>query len=307
MKFTLRSSPRSVTELQPSDNVLGAAGFVLGAIVVFSSQDTLSKILVVDYSPIEIAWFRYMINTLILIPFLLRSRGRMLVTRMPWQQTARAAAVLGSAVVFMAGLNELPIADATAINFVSPLVVTALSIPLLGEKVGLRRWIAVLVGFAGVLIIIRPGSGTFGWAALLPLFSATLWAIGLILTRRMSSTEPALTTLSYSTFLAAIALTLVLPFVWRTPDAGALILLLVIGVISVTAQYLMIVGYSRAAASVLAPLTYTQMIWSTTLGYLVFGAVPGLFTWIGGAVIVASGLYVLHRQRVRSRERVESV
>ncbi len=226
---------------------------------------------------------------------------------MPWQQTARAAAVLGSAVVFMAGLDALPIADATAINFVSPLVVTALSIPLLSEKVGLRRWIAVLVGFAGVLVIIRPGSGTFGWAALLPLFSATLWAVGLILTRRMSPTEPALTTLSYSTFLAAIALTLVLPFVWQTPDAGALVLLLVIGVISVTAQYLMIVGYSHAAASVLAPLTYTQMIWSTTLGYLVFGAVPGLFTWIGGAIIVASGLYVLHRQRVRSRERVESV
>lgn len=306
MKFARRTSARSVRDAQPSDNVLGAAGFVLGAIVVFSSQDTMSKILVVDYSPIEIAWFRYLVNTLILIPFLLRSRGRILVTRMPWQQTARAGAVLGSAVVFMAALDSLPIADATAINFISPLVVTALSIPMLGERVGLRRWIAVLVGFAGVLVIIRPGSGTFGWAALLPLFSATLWAIGLILTRRMSPTEPALTTLSYSTFLAAIALTLVLPFVWRTPDGEALVLLLVIGVISVTGQYLMIVGYSRAAASVLAPLTYTQMIWSTTLGYLVFNAVPGLFTWIGGAIIVASGLYVLHRQQVRARERADA-
>lgn len=288
-----------------SDNLLGAAGFVLGGIAVFSSQDTLSKMLVVDYSSIEIAWFRYMVNTLILIPFLLRSRGRLLATGMPWLQTARAAAVLGSSVVFMVALGLLPIADATAINFVSPLLVTALSIPLLGEKVGPRRWIAVVVGFAGVLVIVRPGSGAFGWAALLPLLSASFWAMGLVLTRRMSATESGMTTLAYSTFLAAIALTAALPFVWRTPNAHALLWLLVIGVISVVGQYLMIVGYSRAAASALAPLTYTQMIWSTTLGYLVFGAVPGLFTWAGGAIIVASGLYVLHRRQVRARELVE--
>jgi len=275
-----------------------AIGYVLAAMVVFSSQDTLSKILVVDYSPFQIAWCRYAINFLVLIPFLIRSRGHALTTRMPWVQLARGFAVAGSAVVFMAGLGRLPIADATAINFISPLVVTALSIPMLGEKVGPRRWAAVAIGFVGVLIIVRPGSSAFNISALLPLISAILWAIGMVLTRHIKGRESALTTLTYSTIAAVVVLTAILPFIWSPVSARAAVLLLAMGAISVLGQYLMILGYSLRAASVLAPLSYTQMVWSTIAGVVVFGAVPGLSTWFGGAIVVASGLYVLRSERI---------
>ena len=272
--------------------------YVLMAMFVFSSQDTMSKLLVVDYSPFEIAWFRYGINLVLVSPFLLRTRGRALASKMPWLQLARGAAVAGSAVVFMAGLGRLPLADATAINFVSPLVVTALSIPLLGEKVGPRRWTAVLIGFAGVLIIARPDSATFDIGAVFPMISATLWSIGLILTRRIKGGESALTTLTYSTLVGFIALTILLPFVWQPPTLRAAALLLAIGVVSVVGQYLVILAYRSRPASVLAPLSYTQMIWSTLFGAIIFGAIPGLSTWIGGAIVVISGLYVLRRERV---------
>jgi drug/metabolite transporter (DMT)-like permease len=273
-------------------------GYVLMAMIVFSSQDTLSKILVADYSPFQIAWCRYAINLTVLVPFVLRSRGNALKTRMPWIQLARGLAVAGSAVVFMAGLGKMPIADATAIQFVSPLLITAFSIPLLGEKVGARRWTAVIIGFAGILVIVRPGSEAFQLGALLPLFSAALWALGMVLTRRIKNAETPLTTLTISTLVAVAILSAILPFVWTPVTLRAALLLLAMGIISIVGQFLMILGYSRRPASVLAPLSYTQMVWSTLSGVIVFGAIPGLSTWVGGAIVVVSGLYVLRRERV---------
>ena len=281
------------------ENPLIAAACVMAAVFLFATQDTLSKILVVDYSPLQIAWVRYGINTLLLIPFLIRDHGRPLRTAMPLTQGARSLAVLSSAIIFMAGLSFLPVADATAINFISPLLVTALSIPILGEKVGIRRWTAVVIGFIGMLVIVRPGGGTFQIAAFLPALSATCWGLALVLTRRLSArAETGLTTLTYSTVFPALLLTIVLPFVWRPLTTKALILMLAIGFISIAAQYLMILGYSKRPASALAPLSYAQLIWATTYGYLVFSAIPGLLTWVGAAIVVASGLYVLRRERI---------
>jgi drug/metabolite transporter (DMT)-like permease len=282
---------------------LVAAGCVLSAVLLFASQDTLSKILVVDYSPFEIAWFRYGVNTLVLLPFLLRSRGAALRTALPKVQAARSFVVLASAIVFMTGLEFLPVADATAINFVAPLLVTALSIPLLGEKVGIRRWTAVVIGFVGMLVIVQPGGGAFQLASFLPAVSASFWALALILTRRLGAVDPGLTTLTYSTVFPAVALTVMMPFVWRTPTLEALVWMVAIGVISVTAQYLMILGYSKRPASALAPLSYAQLIWATMYGYLVFDHIPSPLTWLGAAIVVASGLYVLRRERIVKGER----
>ena len=275
--------------------------YIVLSSLVFSTQDTLSKLLVGGYSPFEIAWFRYTINLVILIPFMLRSRGRVLVTAKPWWQIARGLMIVGSSLLFMAGLGLLPIADATAINFASPLLITAFSIPLLGESVGPRRWAAVAIGFGGVLIIVRPGDSAVALPALLPFVSAVLWALGMVVTRRMKTTEPPLTTLCISTIVAVAVLSAMLPFVWRTPDPHAAFLLLLMGLVSILGQYFMILGFSRRAASTLAPFTYVQIIWSTLSGVVVFGAVPGLPTWIGGAIVVASGLYILHRERKLAR------
>ena len=280
------------------DSPLVAAGCVLGGVLLFATQDMLSKVLVVDYSPLEIAWVRYGINTILILPFMVRHHGRALRTRVPLLQGARSLAVLTSAVIFMAGLGYLPQADATSISFLSPLLVTALSIPLLGEKVGIRRWTAVAIGFVGMLVIVRPGSSAFQLPALLPIASASFWALALVLTRRLGVSEAGLTTLTYSTVLPAVILTLLLPFFWRTPDARAVILMLAIGVVSVLAQYLTILGYSKRPASSLAPLTFTQLVWATMYGYLVFDAIPGPWTWLGAAIIVASGLYTFRRERI---------
>lgn len=277
---------------------MAGIGFVLLAMILFSTQDMISKILVVDYSPIEIAWGRYLVNSAVIAPFLMRAGRHALATRHPWTQLGRAAGVLGSAITFMAGLRYLPIADNTAIGFIHPLLVTALSIPLLGERVGPRRWMAVLVGFVGALVIIRPGSGTFGWAAIYPLISAVSWAFGLILTRKMNKSESALAMLAFSTLVPALVVSAAVPFVWRPITAPAALLFLAVGLLSAAGQYSLILGYMRKPASVLVPLAYTQLVWATIAGVLAFNTFPDLPTWIGAAIIAASGLYVLHRERV---------
>ena len=286
------------------DNPLVAAGCVALGVLLFATQDMMSKVLIVDYSAFEIAWVRYGINTILLIPFILRSRGHMLRTRMPVTQVVRSLAVSASAVLFMSALAYLPQPEATAISFLSPLLVTALSIPLLKEKVGVRRWTAVAIGFVGMLVVVRPGGQAFQLAALLPTASATCWALSLILTRRLSDSDPGLTTLTYSTIIPASLLTIILPFVWTTPHARSILLMLAMGVVSILAQYMTILGYSQRPASSLAPITYSQLIWASMYGYLVFDALPSPWTWMGAAIIMVSGLYTFRRERIVRANRV---
>lgn len=273
---------------------------MLLALVLFSIMDALSKLMARRFDPVEIVWGRYLVILALLAPPALR-RPRLLVARRLGLQLVRGVSVLGAALFFIAGLARLPLADATAIGFASPLLVTALSIPLLGEHVGPRRWSAVVVGFLGVLIIARPGSGAVGAVALLPLLSASCWALSLVVTRRMRSDDVPLTTLIYSTVVGLVLSGFALPLVWRPAGFADWAVMVAMGVLSAAGQYLLIAGLARGAASLLAPFSYTQILWSTALGYLVFGAVPSGWTWCGAAVIIASGLYIAHRERVRMR------
>jgi len=277
-----------------------AIGLVLLAVMLFSGMDAMSKLLVVDYDPFEVVWGRYVVITAILAPLVLR-RPRHLKSLRLGLQLARGIGMLGAALFFIAGLARLPIADATAIGFASPLLVTALSIPLLGERVGPRRWTAVAAGFVGVLVVIRPGSGAIGWAALLPLASATCWALSLVVTRRMRHDDGALTMLFYSTVIGVVLASAALPLVWRTPDVRAWAMLAAMGVLSVAGQYLLIVALTRSAASLVAPFSYSQIVWSTLMGILVFGTVPTGATWLGAGIVIASGVYIAHRERIKAR------
>jgi drug/metabolite transporter (DMT)-like permease len=211
----------------------------------------------------------------------------------------RGAALLGSSLFFISGLRFLPIAEASATGFVAPLFVTALSIVFLGEKVGLRRWIATAVGLIGVLIILRPGTGAFHPAAFFPLVSALAWACTLIMTRMMSGTERAITTMTYSSIAGLLILSALVPFVWVTPTWHDIGFGILIGVASTAGQWIVVLAFRYADASVLAPFSYTQLLWVSVLGYLVFGEVPDAYTITGAAFIVASGLYTAHRERVR--------
>ena len=285
-----------------AERPFAAIALVLLAVALFSVMDALSKLMAERFDPAEVVWGRYLAILLLLATPMLRRPRRLVPTR-PRLQLLRGVLVLGAALLFVAGLQRLALADATAIAFVSPLLVTALSIPLLGEQVGVRRWSAVAVGFVGVLVVIRPGSGAIGIAALLPLSSASCWALAIVLTRRMGHTDAPLTTLFYSSLVGFVLSAAALPLVWQTPRAIDWAMLAAMGLLSATSQYLFILGLARGAASLLASFSYSQIVWSTTMGFLVFGSVPTAWTWAGAALIVGSGLYVAHRERVRARQR----
>ncbi|MDB5408485.1 MAG: multidrug transporter permease [Rhodospirillales bacterium] len=274
----------------------------LAALMLFSIQDTFSKLLAVTYHPLEIAFVRFLTMLVLILPFLLRRPGA-LRSNMPGRQLVRGLTMFGATTLFILGLSHLPIAEATAIGFVSPLFVTALSIPMLGETIGPRRWAAVVVGFIGVLVVIRPGTSAFQPAALFPIASSTFWALGIVLTRTMHGADKTLTILIYSTLIGFCVSGLTMPFVWRTPDLAALAMMTAQGTLSTIGQALMIAAFGRAGASVLAPFSYSQMLWATALGYAVFNTIPDTLTGIGSAIIIASGLYILHRERILQQRR----
>jgi drug/metabolite transporter (DMT)-like permease len=212
-------------------------------------------------------------------------------------QILRALGVLGSSIFFITGLSFLPMAEATAISFASPMIVTALSIPILGEVVGWRRWSAVAVGLLGVLIVVRPGEGAFDPAAIFPLLSAFSWAVALVVTRKMSSADGPLVSLTYAAGVGLLVTSALVPFTWVTPGWREIGLGLVTGGASTVAQWLVVLAFQQAPASVLAPFSYSQLVWSGLLGYGIFGNVPDRWTLAGATVVIASGLYTAHRER----------
>ncbi|MGO4570508.1 DMT family transporter [Microvirga sp. 2TAF3] len=269
--------------------------------VFFACSDVVTKELAGKLPAIEVAWLRYVTFLLLVIPLLLTSGGgSVLRSHRPGLQVLRGLGMVGSALLFTAGLPYLPVAEATAIYFISPIVIMALSIPFLGEMVGWRRWSAAFVGLVGVLLIIRPGTSAFEMAALLPLLGATCWAIAAVVTRKMSGRDQAATTLAYSALVGVVLLTVLLPFAWVTPDWHEIALGLGMGVLSTMGHWLVILAYRHANASTIAPLSYVQLLWAGVLGYLVFGSVPDSWTVAGAAIIALSGLYTAYRERVRA-------
>jgi drug/metabolite transporter (DMT)-like permease len=208
-------------------------------------------------------------------------------------------ALLSSSLFFITGLRFLPIAAASATSFVAPIFVTALSIAFLSEKVGLRRWLATIVGLFGVMIIVRPGSSAFHLAAVLPIISAFGWACTLIMTRMISGKDDAITTMAYSSVVGLIILTVLVPFGWVTPSWRDIFLGVCVGLASTTGQWIVVLAFRYGDASVLAPFSYSQLVWVTVLGFLIFGEIPDLWTLVGATVIIASGLYTAHRERLR--------
>ena len=217
----------------------------------------------------------------------------------PGLQMLRGAALLGSSLFFISGLRFLPIAEASATGFVSPLFVTALSIVFLGESVGVRRWIATAVGLIGVLIILRPGTGAFHPAAFFPIVSALAWACTLVMTRMLSGREHALTTMTYSSITGACIMCALVPFVWVAPSWHDVLFGIFIGIASTAGQWIVVLAFRYADASVLAPFSYTQLLWVSILGFVIFGELPDIWTVVGAVFIVGSGLYTAHRERIR--------
>jgi drug/metabolite transporter (DMT)-like permease len=283
-----------------TDEVLRGIALMVASMAVFSCMDGASKFLAATYHPVMVTWSRQLAQVALLLPLVLWiGPARCLRSAAPGQQVLRGLLLVGSTVCFITGLAHLPLAEAAAIGFVSPMFTTALSIPLLGERVGIRRWTAVVVGFAGVLIVIRPGTAAFDPAAFYPVASALFWAVALIVTRKMSGRDSTMTTLVYASVAGLLAATVPLPWYWTTPDAAGLGLILAMGALSLSGHYLLVRAFQCGTASILAPFSYSQMIWATLIGYAVFGSLPDRWTWVGATVIILSGVYVWHRERIR--------
>ena len=209
---------------------------------------------------------------------------------------------IGKPTAFICALQVMPIAEATAIGFASPAFITALSIPVLGEVVGARRWAAVAVGMLGVLRVVRPGAGAFGAEALLPLASAASWACAAVVTRRIARAgDGAEVTLLWSAGVGFLVLTGALGFGVVVPTWPQVGLGVMVGVVSSAGHGLVVLAYRATAASVLAPISYLQLIFSSVMGMLLFSAWPDGWTVVGAAVIAGSGLYTAHRERMRAR------
>ena len=283
-----------------ADRPFRGIALILASTVFLGASDVTAKYLSATLPSIEIAWIRFLVFALIMSPAMLPgSRLYALHTRRPGLQVMRGVALLASSLFFISGLRFLPIAEASATGFVSPLFVTALSIVFLGESVGVRRWIATAVGLIGVLIILRPGTSAFHPAAFFPIVSALAWAGTLIMTRMMSGREHALTTMTYSSIVGVCVLCALVPFVWVTPSWHDIAFGIFIGVASTAGQWIVVLAFRYADASVLAPFSYTQLLWVSILGFIIFGELPDIWTVTGAAFIVGSGLYTAHRERVR--------
>jgi len=296
------TAPRPAVPTQASDNAVLAIGLVLVSTVFFAMGDIAAKFLTDTVPATQVAWMRYLVFCLMVLPTIFIARGpRAMHTPRLGLQILRALGVAGSSVLFILGLGHLQVAEATAINFISPIFITALSIPLLGEKVGIRRWAAAAVGFGGVMLVVQPGGEAFSLAALLPMGAALAWAFAAIATRMMSSERPE-TTLAWSAAVGFVALSAYVPFGWHDPTLREIWIAFLMGAFSTVGHWLICVAYRRAPVSTLAPFSYVQLLFAGLMGFAAFGNVPGAWTLVGGVVIAASGLYTAHRERVRARE-----
>ena len=290
----------------PRPDILRGVLYMLGAAALFSVMNALVKVLSADFSTPQIIWARNIGHLLFVAALFAPRLGlRLFVSSQPKVQIARSLLQLGSTVCYFTALAFIPLTEAASISFTAPLLVTALSVPLLGEKVGWRRWAAVAVGFAGALIIIRPGSGLVHWAALLCVVSASCYALYQILTRRAASFDRPETTVLYSAFVGTALMSAVVPFNWTTPQTALHVgLLLSLGMLGGLGHYFVAEAFRFGPAALISPFNYAQLLGATAFGYVLFDHLPDRWTWLGAAVIVASGLYIAWREaRLRAQSR----
>jgi drug/metabolite transporter (DMT)-like permease len=290
-----------------TSGIVAGIGFMLAGTFLFSLNDTLGKWLLIDYSLGELLLVRSVTGLILLAPFI-RQAGLAAFTRAPRPGLQIARVVLSTAEValFFWAVSYLPLADTVTFYLAGPIYVTALSVVLLGEQVGWRRWCAVLVGFAGVVLALRPSATTFTLPALIALVGSMFFALLMIVTRllRETSNTVLVTGQVAGTLLYGIPAA---PYGWVTPSPRDFVLLVLFGVTAMIALACVNRSLKLAPASVVVPYQYTLIIFAVVLGYLVFGDVPDAFTLAGGSIIIAAGLYIFWREHARGAPSATSV
>ncbi len=289
---------RSEGEARTSTGIL----LSLGAYALFTLMDATVKVLGGRYPVVQVLFFNALFGFLA-VALIAAVRGQLARLASPqWRlHLLRWLIGLPGGLAIFWVYPRMPLADVYALLFAAPLFMTALSVPVLGERVGWRRWSAVLAGFAGIVIMLRPGSATLGLTALAALFGALVHACNMLLLRRMRGIDPPETFGLWGNGLTILATAAALPWLWRTPSAPDLALHAAAGTIAGSGFLLLVQAHARAPVAVLAPFQYSQMIYGLAIGAVLFGDRPDPAVLVGALIVVASGLYIFHRESVRRR------
>lgn len=282
-------------------------GFGIGCAVAgmlgMAIMDTCAKFLGEGYAVSQIVLVRNAIGALAVFAYVVFSGAGLasLKPRRPGLLVVRSLLNIAAAFLFFTGLRYLPLADAFAVVFAAPLFITALSVPVLGEHVGLRRWAAVIVGFLGVLVVVQPGTASFRIEALLPLSAALAYALSMLVGRKLTRDLSTAAIMFWPSVGAVLVTLFMMPAQWQTPglpDSGVFLLMGTIGTLGMS---LITQGYRHAPAAVIAPFDYTVLFWGVIFGWAIWGDIPASNVWAGAAILVASGLYILHRETRKPR------
>lgn len=274
---------------------LRAVAFTVIGFSLVPGMDAIAKYLSGDYSVLQIGWARFVFHLVFIAPIALWRHRAEIWPKRPLLQLARGVLQMSATLLFFGALAHMPIADALAVLFVYPLLVTALSPFFLGEHVRRAQWLAIAIGLVGVLFILRPTTDAFHWSGGFALLASVCFALYLMATRKVAGTSPPLVTLVYSALVGAVVLTLAAPWYWISPRPSDWGLLCLIGVLAASGHFLIVKASELWLASRLAPFGYVEIVAATVLGYLVFGDFPDVWTFVGIGIIVAAGVWVSTR------------
>ncbi|MDA0369193.1 MAG: DMT family transporter [Proteobacteria bacterium] len=282
----------------PPDRPAAGIGYIVVAMALFSGMDAVAKWLVDDFSIFQILALRGIFSIGLLLPFLVRSYGiaGIMRTQNLKGQVLRSLFGVGAMFGFFSALREMQLADATAIGFSGSLFMAALAVPLLRERVGPRRWMAILFGFCGVLIIVQPGTSSFKVASLLVVLSALLYALMMISTRWLSRTETNASMVFYHALVSTLIGLVALPFLWVSPSPTEWGLFATMGVLGTLAHLAIAQAFRLAQVAVVGPFEYSTLLWATIIGFVVWHEVPGANVWYGSSMLVVAGVYILYRE-----------
>ena len=272
---------------------------MISAAVAFNAtKDGLVKLMIGDFSPLFLIWAQVSFTALVLVPVIVFMYGPAVLRPKPlFPQVFRSAVLVSAVFLFYWSLEYIPLADSTAMIFIAPILVTALSPFILGEKIGPRRWAAVIIGFVGVLIILRPDFSGERIGYFIALGCGIFLSFFYMYNRKLSSHTPPLVAAAYTSAIGSLILMPMAPFVWTTPDIAHASLLGWFFVLSTLGQTLMVISFRFGPASTLAPFQYIQLLTAVTFGYVVFGTLPDFWTWTGIALIAGAGLFIVWRER----------
>ncbi len=282
-----------------SENRVVGIAYMLATMVCFISLDTIMKYSMEHYSLVQVTWARFFFATVFAVLLCGRQLPALARSTVPGVQVTRSVLLMATTGLFNAGISHLPLATATTIMFLTPILVTMLSIAVLGETVGLRRWVGIGLGFIGAVIVVQPWSSldsSFSTGVLFLLGAAFTNASYQIATRQVRFDDP-LTSLLYTAAGGALVTSVLLPTNWTTPDVVGWTLMIGSGFAGALGHFFLIRAFRHAPASVVAPFSYSSLVWATVFGFLIWGQLPDTATWIGAAFIVSAGLYIFFRER----------